>query len=293
MATIRTWVAAARPKTLPAGLVPVAAGCGLAHELSGAFDWGLALLVLASCLCIQIATNFFNDVIDFEKGADTEKRLGFQRVTQSGQATRRAVWIAAFVCLALASVLALPLILKRGWPIVAIGVVSLYLSYGYTGGPLPLAYRGLGELFVLIFFGLIAVGGTVFVQTGAWPWEAVLLGAQIGLLSCVLIAINNLRDVEEDSASGKRTFAVRFGPKAARVGIGVYLLLPYVLGLGWIAFKQMGAFLAPLPVALLGILLLVKVAKTPPSPAYNKFLALSSLHLLLFAFLFYVGLRWF
>lgn len=181
--------------------------------------------------------------------------------------------------LLLAVLISLPMVAARGWPVVGIGVVSLFFTYGYTGGPVPLAYRGLGELFVLLFFGLVAVAGTVFVQTGEWRTESLLLGAQIGMLSTVLIAINNLRDRVEDAQSKKRTLAVRFGERFAKWEIAACCLGPYLLGLGWSRFGLgLGGWPAGGAMGL-GLLVAWLVQATPPGRVYNKFLALSALHL--------------
>ena len=280
---------AARPKTLPAAIVPVWAGCVLAWKLTGVFHLWLAICTLGGAIAIQIATNFFNDAIDSAKGADTEKRLGPRRVTASGLMTRRAVlgWATGF--LALAAVFGAFLTQARGWPILAIGIPSLFLAYGYTGGPFPLAYRGMGELFVILFFGFIAVAGTVFIQTGMWPPEALLLGGQIGLLSAVLISINNLRDHEEDATTGKRTLAVRCGPRFAAMFIWLEVKLAAFAGLGWVAFGYPFLAIASAPVLLLGLRILWGVFTSPPGPAYNRYLALGGIQLILFAATYHVA----
>lgn len=278
---------AARPKTLPAAIVPVWVGCVLAWKMSGHFEGWLAFFTLAGALCIQIATNFFNDAIDASKGADTEKRLGPRRVTASGMMSRRAVLIWGGVFVLLAAACGVPLLQSRGWIMLAIGIPSLFLAYGYTGGPFPLAYRGMGELFVILFFGLIAVGGTVFVQTGAWPREALLLGAQVGLLSAVLISINNLRDHAEDATTGKRTLAVRCGPKVAAAVIWLEIKLAAFLGLLWFPLGKPMFTLASAPVLLIGLPVLLRVFTTQPGPHYNKLLALSALMLIAFGAVFH------
>jgi 1,4-dihydroxy-2-naphthoate octaprenyltransferase len=278
---------AARPKTLPAAIVPVWAGCVLAWKLSGHFDLTLAMLTLAGSLSIQIATNFFNDAIDAKKGADTERRLGPRRVTASGMLKPRTVMSIAVGFLILAVLCGHQLYQVRGWPILAIGIPSLFLAYGYTGGPLPLAYRGLGELFVILFFGFVAVAGTVFIQTGGWPRESWLLGLQIGLLSAVLISINNFRDREEDATTGKRTLAVRFGPKFAAAMIWLEIKVAAFAGLAWIAFGKPMLMFASLPVLLLGARIIWGVLTLPPGPAFNRLLALAGLQLILFAALFH------
>lgn len=283
---LKSCLLAARPKTLPAAIVPVWAGCVLAWKLTGSFDLLLALATLGGAIFIQIATNFFNDAIDHRKGADTDKRLGPTRVTASGLIPPRTVMALGGVFLALATVCGAVLFHARGWPVVAIGIPSLFLAYGYTGGPFPLAYRGMGELFVVLFFGLVAVCGTVFMQTGMWPREAVLLGAQTGLLSAALISINNFRDREEDSATGKRTFAVRFGPKAAAALVWLEIKLAAFLGLVWLANGHAWFVLASMPVFLIGMRIIWGVLTQPPGPAFNKLLALAGLQLVLFAAIF-------
>ncbi len=286
---LKSCVLAARPKTLPAAVVPVWVGCVLAWKLDGAFQPWLALWTLAGAVAIQIATNFFNDAIDSKKGADTERRLGPVRVTASGMMSPRAVMAVAAGFLGVALVCGVFLYQARGWPIVAIGIPSLFLAYGYTGGPFPLAYRGMGELFVIAFFGLVAVTGTVFIQTGAWPREALLLGAQTGLLSAVLISINNFRDRDEDSTTGKRTLAVRFGPKAAAAVIWLEIKLAAFAGIAWWSFGQPSLMAASLPVLLLGARIIWGVLTLPPGPAFNRLLALGGLQLVLFAAVFHLS----
>lgn len=280
---------AARPKTLPAAIVPVWVGCVLAWKLDGAFNPPLALWTLLGAIAIQIATNFFNDAIDARKGADTARRLGPVRVTASGLLRPRAVMAIAAAFLAAALACGVLLYQARGWPIIVIGIPSLFLSYGYTGGPFPLAYRGMGEWFVIGFFGLVAVTGTVFIQTGCWPPAALLLGLQTGLLSAVLISINNFRDREEDATTGKHTLAVRFGPKVAAAVISLEITLAALAGLGWIACGHTALLLASAPVVLLGWRIIRGVRTLPPGPAFNRLLALGGVQLLLFAAAFHAA----
>jgi 1,4-dihydroxy-2-naphthoate octaprenyltransferase len=276
---------------LPAAIVPVWAGCVLAWKLSGSFDFLLALCTLGGAVAIQIATNFFNDAIDARKGADTERRLGPTRVTASGMMQPRTVMRLATLFLGIAVLCGVVLYQARGWPIIAIGVPSLFLAYGYTGGPFPLAYRGMGELFVIGFFGLVAVAGTVFIQTGGWPREALLLGLQIGMLSCVLISINNLRDREEDASTGKRTLAVRFGPKVAVAVIWLEVKIAVFAGLGWIAFGHPSLAIAGAPVFLIGLRIIWGVLTFPPGPAFNRLLAFGGVQLVFFAAAFHIAAR--
>jgi 1,4-dihydroxy-2-naphthoate octaprenyltransferase len=289
IATLKSCVLAARPKTLPAAIVPVWAGCVLAWKLGGGFDAVLAFCTLLGAIAIQIATNFFNDAIDAKKGADTERRLGPVRVTASGMLSHRAVMTLAAGFLGIALLCGIVLYQARGWPIVLIGIPSLFLAYGYTGGPFPLAYRGMGEIFVILFFGLVAVSGTVFIQTGGWPREALLLGAQTGLLSAVLISINNFRDREEDAITGKRTLAVRCGPKVAAVVIWLEIKLAAFGGLLWLALDHPALAFASLPVLLIGMRIIWSVLTMPPGPGFNKLLALGGVQLVLFAAVFHLA----
>lgn len=284
---LKSCLLAARPKTLPAAIVPVWVGCVLAWKLRGTFDLPLALATLLGAIAIQIATNFFNDAIDARKGADTERRLGPVRVTASGMMSPRSVMRIAAGFLGVALVCGVFLYQARGLPIVLIGIPSLFLAYGYTGGPFPLAYRGMGELFVILFFGLVAVTGTVFIQTGLWPREALLLGVQTGLLSAVLISINNFRDREEDASTGKRTFAVRFGPKPAAALIWLEIKLAAFGGLAWMALGQPALIAASLPVLLIGLRIIWGVFTLPPGPGFNRLLALGGVQLILFAAVFH------
>jgi 1,4-dihydroxy-2-naphthoate polyprenyltransferase len=261
----------------------------LAWKLSAAFDAVLAFCTLLGAVMIQIATNCFNDAIDARKGADTQRRVGPRRVTASGLLSAQVVMSIAAACLLVAVGCGIVLFQARGWPILWIGIPSLFLAYGYTGGPFPLAYRGMGELFVILFFGLVAVAGTVFVQTGAWPREAWLLGLQVGLLSAVLISINNFRDREEDATTGKRTLAVRFGPKAAAALIWFEIKLAAFVGLVWIAFGLPMLICASLPVMLIGLRICWGVFTLPPGPAFNRLLALGGLQLVLFAGVFHIA----
>jgi 1,4-dihydroxy-2-naphthoate octaprenyltransferase len=283
--SVSHWLIASRPKTLGAAVAPVMAGSVLGWKLGGEFCGWLLLATLGSCMCLQVATNFFNDAVDGLKGSDTEERLGPKRITASGLVPARTVLLGAGVMLGLAVLLAAPLVWYRGWPMVAIGVPSLWFCYGYTGGPWPLAYRGLGELFVVLFFGLVAVTGSAFVQSGEWHVEAVVLGLQIGLLSTVLIAINNLRDVMEDAQTGKRTLAVRLGKSFAKWEIWGLHVVALLLGIyWWYALDWRWAMTWPaVPVLVLGERINRGVAANEPSEVYNKFLAMAGASLLLFS----------
>ena len=274
----KTWLLAARPKTLPAAIVPVWSGCLMSITLGFEVSYHLAILTLLGAIFIQIATNFFNDVIDAAKGADTIERVGPTRATSSGLLSPKAMYIGAGFMLFLALACGVLLLNARGWPVIAIGIPSLYLSYGYTGGPVPLAYRGLGEVFVILFFGFIAVMGTIFIQTGLWPWQGFVLGLQIGCLSAVLIAVNNYRDQEEDEIANKRTLVVRWGRKPVAFLIFFMTALPSSLIL--LFEDSQHWFITSSVLAICFLLIESKLLK--PDGVSSRLLGLSALHLILF-----------
>lgn len=286
MPRLADWIHAARLKTLGAAIAPVIVGSFIGWRIGGQMNWALMWYTLGSCMALQVATNWFNDALDFKQGKDTTARVGPRRITAAGVVSAESVMMAGFIMLGVAIALSIPLILARGLPIIIIGIPSLYFCYGYTGGPAPLAYRGLGELFVILFFGFIAVTGSAFVQCGEWLVGALVAGLQIGCLSTVLIAVNNLRDVDEDRSTGKRTLAVRLGGTFARIEITLLILIAYGAGLYWWDAGFMRAFTLPLTVLPLGLFLVLRVWTMPPGPAYNRLLALAGAQLLLFAGLF-------
>lgn len=285
--SIKPWILAVRPKTLPAAIVPVWVGAApaLLGGSTAPGSWFLFWCTLGSCVSIQIATNLFNDAIDHRKGADTENRLGPTRVTSSGLLSPRTVMFGALAFCFFAAVISIPMVVARGWPVIAIGLVSLYFAYGYTGGPFPLAYRGMGELFVILFFGFVAVLGSWFVQSGQIGGEGMwVLALQCGFYSCVLIAINNLRDRVEDAGTGKRTLAVRFGERFAKGEIALFCLVPVVLG-SLQKVEPISQLIQQGPMLIVGLIITVLVFRTPPGPVYNRFLALGAVQLILFAVL--------
>lgn len=237
------WIQAARPKTLVAGFIPVALGSALAFH-GNQFHLGVFLAALMGAICIQIGTNFVNDAADFQKGADTEDRLGPPRMAAQGLLTPRALYLGAAFVFLLATVAGAYLFLIAGPTILAIGFFSILFAIAYTAGPFPLAYLGLGDLFVLIFFGLVAVLGTFFAHTGFVHKEAIYLAFAAGIQGVSLIAVNNLRDIPTDIRAGKKTLAVRMGDGPSRWYYCALLFLPYVF---WIPFFTK---LPPLPAIL-------------------------------------------
>lgn len=279
---LSAWFIAARPKSLTASIIPVSVATLLAFAVKGQVDAWLSLWALLVAIFIQIGTNFVNDALDFKKGADTHARLGPKRLVQAGLASATTVLRAGFLCFAFALASGIPLVMAGGWPFLALLLISVLLGYLYTGGPYPLAYVGLGELFVILFFGFISTVAVFFLQTGAVSLSALVAGLQVGSLATVLIAINNLRDIEGDGKAHKRTLAVRFGRKFARREIAFFTLLPFVLGLYWAFIGNNLAALLPLFALPLAGHIVRFIWTTEPSEKYNSIFAKSGLLQLLF-----------
>ncbi len=239
MSRARAWVLASRPRTLTAAAAPVLLGSGLAYG-NGGFRTLPALAALLGALLIQIGTNLANDYYDFRRGGDTEDRIGPIRVTQAGIIPPRAVRNGAFLVLGLALLPGLYLIGIGGVPVLVIGVASLVCALAYTGGPFPLAYHGLGDLFVFIFFGLVAVGGTYWVQVLEYGTEVFLAGAGMGCLATAILVLNNLRDIRSDARAGKRTLAVRMGPRGTKAEFFLLLLVGFGVPLAGISLFGWG-----------------------------------------------------
>ncbi len=264
--SIRAWVLAARPATLTAALVPVMVGTAVAAVTRGA-KAGPALAALFGAFMLQITSNFANDVFDHEKGADTHERLGPTRAVQSGLLTARQVRAGLGVTIALALVSGIYLTAVAGWPVVAIGLCSIASAVAYTGGPYPLGYHGLGDLFVMIFFGFVAVCGTVFVQTGAVPALAVLASCPVGAIATAVLVVNNVRDRETDVKAGKRTLAVRLGRRAGVVEYGALFGVAYAAPvIAVVAFGCSPWALLPMATSPLAIRLLHTLATTEGKP---------------------------
>jgi 1,4-dihydroxy-2-naphthoate octaprenyltransferase len=278
---LKIWWLTLRPKTLTATIVPVFVGSALAWAERGFFSAHLAFCCLSFGLCVQIATNLFNDVEDWKRNADGDKRLGPKRAIQLGVATPWAVMMAAIMLLAMALLFAIPMVLHGGsflWYLVG---VSFLCAYCYTGGPYPLAYCGFGELFVIIFFGFAATIVPFYLQTGTISFLSAIAGMQLGLLATVLIAINNLRDREEDSSHGKNTLAVRFDRQFALAEIAFCCYAPFFLLPLWFVNGYRLAALLPLILVPFACRLVVNISTTLPGPIYNTFLAkAAALHLL-------------
>ena len=235
----RAWILATRPRTLSAAAAPVVAGSGFA-AFDGVFARNPAAAALLGALFIQIATNLANDYYDFVKGGDTAERLGPVRVTQAGILPPEAVLRGMLVTLGLATLAGVYLASVAGWPVIAIGLVSMLMGVCYTGGPFPLSYHGLGDVFVFVFFGPVATATTYYVQARAWSPGAIVAGAGLGAFSTAMLVVNNLRDRETDGAAGKRTLAVRFGDGFSVVQyfacLAVGAVVP-VIGVAWMGWS--------------------------------------------------------
>ncbi|MBN8616678.1 MAG: 1,4-dihydroxy-2-naphthoate polyprenyltransferase [Deltaproteobacteria bacterium] len=282
-----TWLRAARPATLTAAVVPVLVGTAVAHATGGA-RWDTALAALLGACAIQIGTNFANDVFDAEKGADTEARLGPVRAVAAGLLSARAMRVAMIVAFAIATLFGSYLVWHVGWPIVVIGVLSIASGIAYTGGPYPLGYNGLGDVFVMLFFGFVAVLGTVLVQTAALPLLGWLASIPVGAIATAILVVNNVRDRETDVVAGKRTLVVRHGRRFGELEYVALLALAYVVPLGlavttspWIALPLVSA---PLAIGLVG-----RLRREEGAPL-NATLAATAKLLLVHGVLFAAGL---
>lgn len=223
----RAWLLAARPRTLPAAVAPVLVGTALAIR-DGGFALGPAVAAILVALLLQIGANFANDVFDFRRGADTHERLGPTRVTQSGLLAERQVFAATIIVIALAALAGLALVLRGGLPILLLGIAAIIATLAYTGGPFPLGYNGLGEVFVLIFFGFVAVAGTYYVQTLRLTSTALGVAVPVGALVTAILVVNNLRDLETDRRAGKRTLAVRLGRAGTQAEYLALIVVAYL-----------------------------------------------------------------
>jgi 1,4-dihydroxy-2-naphthoate polyprenyltransferase len=221
----REWLAGTRPRTLPAAVVPVLIGSGVALGY-GRFSWWRAVLALVVALALQVGVNFANDYSDGIRGSD-ERRVGPVRLVAAGLAPPRQVLFAAFGCFVVAGAAGLALAAVTSWWLVAVGAACIAAAWFYTGGPKPYGYSGLGEVFVFLCFGVVAVAGTAYVQMEALSWLGLAAAVPAGLLACALLMVNNLRDIGTDTVAGKRTLAVMLGDARSRWGYVLTLLVPF------------------------------------------------------------------
>ncbi|HEY0476727.1 MAG TPA: 1,4-dihydroxy-2-naphthoate polyprenyltransferase [Kofleriaceae bacterium] len=283
-----TWIAAARLRTLPAAVVPVAVGTACAAA-SGGMALGPALAALGGALAIQIGANFANDVFDAERGADGPDRVGPLRAVSAGLITAAAMKRAMIAAFGVATLLGLYLVAVAGWPVVAIGVASILSGIAYTGGPWPLGYHGLGDLFVMVFFGFVAVCGTAFVQLGHVPCLAIAAAVPVGALATAILIVNNIRDRATDERAGKRTLAVRLGRRGGLIEYAALLAIAYAVPAG-LALTGRLAVALPLLSAPIAIDRMRALLAAADGPAFNRCLAATAQLMLLHGGLFAAGL---
>lgn len=287
--TINTWILASRPKTLPAAVAPVIVGTAVAYSYDS-HNLLAASIALICSLLIQIGTNFVNDLHDFLKGTDDENRVGPTRALAAGWITQAQMKFAIYLTFGTTFFLGLILVYHAGWIILVIGILSIISGYSYTAGPLPLAYNGLGDIFVFLFFGLVATVGTYYVQALHFSVVALLASVPVGLLITNILVVNNYRDAEEDKKKNKKTLTVIFGKSFARFQYSVSFLISYIIPI-YIFVTSDTSFYILLP--LLSLPLAIKVIKDLKSlegEQLNKTLEYTAKLAILFSFLFSIGI---
>jgi 1,4-dihydroxy-2-naphthoate octaprenyltransferase len=270
---VRIWVMAARLRTLPAAVAPVLVGTAWAGYLH-IFHPLRFIAALIGAILIQVGTNLSNDYSDARRGADTEERIGPVRVTAGGLVPPRQVLMATYLTFGLAVLVGVYLIVVAGWQLLIIGVASILAGVLYTGGPRPYGYEGLGEVFVFIFFGIVAVVGSYFVEVRHYDWQAFALSVPVGLLASAIIVVNNTRDIDTDRRAGKRTLAVRLGPKRIRTLFAAMVYLAYPLALVvWLLGTARAWLLLPWLTLPLAVPLVRRVRAHRDGPTLNQALA--------------------
>jgi len=284
----RHWFAATRPKTLAASIVPVLVGTAFAYR-AGLFAPLAATCCLVGAILIQVGTNLANDYHDHVRGADTASRVGPARASASGWIPPKRVLAAALLAFALAAAAGLYLVYVAGWPLLVVGLLAVASGYAYTGGPYPLGYHGWGDAFVFVFFGLVAVAGTYYVQAGPASLDVLAAGAAIGALATAILVVNNLRDIETDRAARKRTLAVRVGAAGTRAEYAMLILFASAVPL-WLFIRGYSpSILLPTLALPLGLGLSRQVARTREPRALNPLLARTAQYLVLNGLLWAAG----
>jgi 1,4-dihydroxy-2-naphthoate octaprenyltransferase len=287
---IRIWLMAARPRTLPAAVAPVLVGTSLALG-DGTFHPLAFLAALLGAIFIQVGTNLSNDYSDARRGADTEDRLGPVRVTAGGLVPPRQVLLATYATYGLAVACGVYLIVVAGWALLAVGGASILAGVLYTGGPRPYGYEGLGEVFVFLFFGIVAVAGSYYVQVQQLPWQAFVCAVPVGLLASAILVVNNVRDLETDRRAGKRTLAVRLGrERTRRLYAGMLALAFLTAPVPWLAGSMNAWLLLPWVAAPLAVRLTRVLTGRVDGPSLNAALAGTGQLQLLFCVLYSAGI---
>ena len=250
------WIIASRPKTLIAAIAPVILGSSLAFQ-EDSFNLLLFTVILITAILIQIGTNLVNDLFDYINGADNEDRLGPDRALQKGLLSKSQIESAIFFIFTIAVVLGFYLALIGGWPIVIIGSISILFGFLYTSGPYPLAYNGLGDIFVFIFFGLVSVSGTYYLYTGNFYMDSIILGSSVGSISTGILVVNNLRDIYNDKKFGKNTLAVLLGKRFTQIEYLLLMIIAYLIPIyisfifGWKSSLYIVYFTLPIAIQLI------------------------------------------
>ena len=287
---VRIWVMAARIRTLPAAIAPVLVGTSLALG-DGDFKALAFAAALLGAMFIQVGTNLSNDYSDARRGADTEDRLGPVRVTAGGLVPPKQVLIATYVTFGLSVVCGAYLISVAGWGLLAVGAASILAGVLYTGGPRPYGYEGLGELFVFLFFGIVAVAGSYYVQVQHLPWQAFACAVPVGLLASAILVVNNVRDIDTDRRAGKRTLAVRLGRARTRTLYTAMLAIAFLAApLPWLLGSMSAWLLLPWAATPLAVALARTVRTRLDGPSLNGALARTGLLQLCFCLLFAAGI---
>jgi 1,4-dihydroxy-2-naphthoate octaprenyltransferase len=286
VADAREWLAGTRPRTLPAAIVPVLIGSGVAAGYDK-FSWWRAALALVVALALQVGVNFANDYSDGVRGSD-ERRVGPVRLVAAGLAPPRQVKAAAFGFFCVAGVAGLALAAVTSWWLLAVGAACIAAAWFYTGGPKPYGYNGLGEVFVFACFGVVAVAGTAYVQMKEFSWLELAASVPAGLLACALLMVNNLRDIRTDTLAGKRTLAVLLGDARSRTGYALMLLVPFGIAVLLAFFRPLALItVAALPLARIPIR---SVRAGASGPALIKALGETGRLQLAFGIAFTIGL---
>jgi 1,4-dihydroxy-2-naphthoate polyprenyltransferase len=291
VSSLRAWALAARPHTLMIGVNPVLVGCAMAWAETGRINIALMLLSMLGALLLQTGTNLDNDVSDFERGTDRAGRLGLPRATALGLLTPRQVRSASRACFALATVFGLMLAWRGGWTILIAGVASALAAMAYSGGPRPISYTPFGDFVVFFFFGLVAVGGTYYLQTLSLTPGVLVAATMVGLPATAVLVVNNYRDLDPDAQVGKRTLAVCLGRAFTRWEYAVLMLAPFAL-LGALAhLTHLGAtLLIPVLALPMAAALVHRFWREAPGPAFNALLARTAKFQVLFSVLLCVGI---
>jgi 1,4-dihydroxy-2-naphthoate octaprenyltransferase len=282
---------AARVRTLPAAIAPVLVGTALACQLDDVFRPGSFVFALLGSIFIQIGTNLSNDYSDARRGADTEDRLGPVRVTAGGLVPPKQVLMATYATFGLAALCGVYLIATAGIELLFVGIASIAAGVLYTGGPRPYGYAGLGEIFVFLFFGIVAVAGSTFAQLERWPWEAFVLAVPVGLLAAAILVVNNVRDIDSDKRAGKRTLAVKMGRERTRLLYGAMVYGAYLVApIPWLAGSLSPWLLLPWLTLPLAVKLVRTVREHADGPTLNEMLGQTGLLQLVFCLLLSAGI---